>query len=208
MKFDLYTQSGEKKGQVEGSDKIFAIKPHAMLMHQSLVRQLANARRATAHTKTRGEVAGSGIKIYRQKHTGNARHGDRQANLFRGGGVVFGPRVRNYTKLMPQKQRMIALFSALSSRATTKDIIALESFTADAPKTKIAAEMIKKLPVKRTTLVVISERNGTMEKSFANLPNAKVITCNLLNISDVLKFKTILFVKDAIKKTEEHFLSK
>jgi large subunit ribosomal protein L4 len=208
MKFDLYTQSGEKKGQIEGSDKIFAIKPHTMLMHQSLVRQLANARRATAHTKTRGEVAGSGIKIYNQKHTGNARHGDRQANLFRGGGVVFGPRVRNFTKLMPQKQRMIALFSALSSRATTKDIIALESFTADAPKTKIAAEMIKKLPVKRTTLVVIAERNGTMEKSFANLPNAKVITCNLLNISDVLKFKTILFVKDAIKKTEEHFLSK
>ncbi len=208
MKFDLYTQSGEKKGQVEGSDKIFAVKPHAMLMHQSLVRQLANGRRATAHTKTRGEVAGSGIKIYRQKHTGNARHGDRQANVFRGGGVIFGPRVRNYTKLMPQKQRKIALFSALSSRATTKDIIALESFTADAPKTKIAAEMIKKLPVKKTTLVVIPERNGTMEKSFANLPNAKVITCNLLNISDVLKFKTILFVKDAIKKTEEHFLSK
>ena len=126
MKITMYTQTGEKKGDVEVNDKIFAVKPNEQLIHQALVRQMANSRQATAHVKTRGEVTGSTRKIYRQKGTGGARHGSRYSNIFRGGGRVFGPRnVKNYTKAMPRKQRRLALFSALSIVAGEKKIIAL-----------------------------------------------------------------------------------
>lgn len=208
MKFDLYTQSGEKNGQIEANDQIFGIEPNKQLVHLALVRQMGNARKAIAHTKTRGEVRGSTRKIYRQKGTGGARHGSKYANLFRGGGVIFGPRnVRNYTKAMPRKQRRLALFSALSLRAKDKSIIGLEAFVSEAPKSKVVAEMLKKLPVKENILIIEPEKSEILEKSARNLSNAKVIPVEYLNVSDVLKFKTIVFLKEAFKKTEEHYLS-
>jgi large subunit ribosomal protein L4 len=208
MKFDLYTQSGEKKGQVEASDKIFGIKPNSQLIHQALLRQRGGMRQSSAHVKKRGEVTGSGIKIYRQKGTGNARHGDRYANLFKGGGRSFGPRnEKNYTTLMPRKQRRLALFSLLSVRANENAIFALESFEMDVPKTKTASQMLTKLPVKKNMLIVSVEAHPTLEKSFANIPNAKVIQVNYLNPDDLLKYQTVLFLKDALTKAEELFLT-
>ena len=164
MKITMYTQTGEKKGEVEVNDKIFAVKPNEQLIHQALVRQMANSRQASAHTKTRGEVTGSTRKIYRQKGTGGARHGSRYSNIFRGGGRVFGPRnIKNYTKAMPRKQRRLALFSALSIWANEEKIIALDAFKTEEPKTKIAATMIEKLPLE-TALLVTGERNEALEK--------------------------------------------
>ena len=203
----MYTQTGEKKGEVEVNDKIFAVKPNEQLIHQALVRQMANSRQASAHTKTRGEVTGSTRKIYRQKGTGGARHGSRYSNIFRGGGRVFGPRnIKNYTKAMPRKQRRLALFSALSICANEEKIIALDAFKTEAPKTKIAATMIEKLPLE-TALLVTGERNEALEKSVQNLPNAKVITVNFLNIADLLKYETIVFLEDALKKIDEIYLT-
>ncbi len=207
MKITMYTQTGEKKGEVEVNDKIFAVKPNEQLIHQALVRQMANSRQASAHTKTRGEVTGSTRKIYRQKGTGGARHGSRYSNIFRGGGRVFGPRnIKNYTKAMPRKQRRLALFSALSICANEEKIIALDAFKTEAPKTKIAATMIEKLPLE-TALLVTGERNEALEKSVQNLPNAKVITVNFLNIADLLKYETIVFLEDALKKIDEIYLT-
>jgi large subunit ribosomal protein L4 len=208
MKFALYTQSGEAKGEVDASDKIFAAKINEQLVHQALVRQLANARDSIAHTKTRGEVRGSTRKIYRQKGTGGARHGSRYANIFRGGGAVFGPRnVSNFKKDMPRKQRRIALFSALSARANDKKIIALDKLELDVPKTKTIADILKKLPIEKSALIVSADRNDILERSTSNLPNAKVIAVDFLNIADILKFDTIIFIQDALKKAEEHFFS-
>ncbi|MGE3278692.1 MAG: 50S ribosomal protein L4 [Candidatus Altimarinota bacterium] len=211
MKFDLYQQTGEKKGSVEASDAMFAIKPNKLLLTQAFNRQRDNARRGTAHTKTRSEVSYSTKKIYRQKGTGNARHGAKSANLFRKGGVTFGPRSnRNWETMMPKKQRRIALFSALSIKAKNNDIFCLENYEGDI-KTKTFAKMLDTLPPmkeKKNVLIVIAEKTPVVEKSASNLTNTKTILASYLNIADCLKYETVMFVGDALKKAEETFLSK
>ncbi len=211
MKFDLYTQDGKKKGDLEASDEIFAIEPNALLVSQALNRQRDNARRGTAHTKTRGEIAFTTKKVYAQKGTGRARHGAKSANLFRKGGVTFGPRSnRNWKTMMPKKMRRIALFSALSTRAQEHAIFCLESYEG-AMKTKTFITMINQLPPlkdKRNVLVVIPEKNELLEKSARNIPTVKTLLASYLNIADALKYDSLMFVGDALKKTEEIFLAK
>lgn len=207
MKVDLYTQTGEKKGQVELKKEFFEVPYNEDLIHQALVRQHANKRIAIAHTKTRGEVRGGGRKPFRQKGTGSARQGSRSTPNLRGGGVVFGPRNdRNFTVDMPKKQRRKALFSALSVKAKADQIIALESYEGEV-KTKAFADLIKKLPVDRNVLVVIPEKNEVIQKSTSNLANAKTIIVNYLNIADLQKYRKVLFLKDALPKMEEVFKS-
>lgn len=209
MKFDLYTKSGEKKGSVEGSDKIFGVKPNQYLIARATLRQQDNARRGTAHTKTRGEIAFSTKKIYAQKHTGQARHGAKSANLFRKGGITFGPRSNvNWKTLMPKKQRRLALFSALSIKALEKSIFCLEPYEGQI-KTKPFADMLAKLPPlkdKKKLLIVIDQKNPLVEKSSSNLPNVKTILSGYLNIADCFSHDALMFVGDAMKKTEEIFL--
>jgi large subunit ribosomal protein L4 len=207
MKVDLYTQTGEKKGQVELKKEFFEVPYNEDLIHQALVRQHANKRVAIAHTKTRGEVRGGGRKPFRQKGTGSARQGSRTTPNLRGGGVVFGPRNdRNFTVDMPKKQRRKALFSALSVKAKADQIIALESYEGEV-KTKAFADLIKKLPIERNVLVVIAEKNEVIQRSASNLANAKIIIVNYLNIADLQKYRKVLFLKDALPKMEEVFKS-
>ena len=209
MKIDLYTQSGAKSGSLELPKEIFEIPFNKDLVHQALVRQLANARSPIAHTKTRGEISGGGKKPFRQKGTGNARQGTIRAPHMRGGGVVFGPRnTRNFAKDMPKKQRRKALFSALSEKARQGEVIGLEEYKADGPKTKDFLELIKKLPVARNALIVIPEKDNTIQKSSSNLPNIKTILAGYLNIHDLQKYRTIVILKDSVKKLEEIFLTK
>lgn len=208
MKADLYTQTGEKKGQVELAKEFFEVPYNADLIHQALVRQQANARNPIAHTLTKDEVRGGGRKPYRQKGTGSARQGSRRNPHFKGGGVVFGPRnTRNFEVAMPKKQRRKALFSALSAKAKNNEIFALENYDAKEVKTKQFAEMIKKLPVERSVLVVIPGKNEIVQKSSANIANVKTILVNYLNIADLQKFKKVMFLKEALKKMEEVFCS-
>ncbi|MDP2691836.1 MAG: 50S ribosomal protein L4 [Candidatus Gracilibacteria bacterium] len=206
MKFDLYTQSGEKKGTLEGSDAIFGIEPNMILITQAFNRQHDNARQANAHTKTRGEISYSTKKIVRQKGTGGARHGAKSANLFRKGGVTFGPRSnRNWKTDMPRKQRRKALFSALSIKAKDQAIFCLDKYEGEM-KTKPFAELLTKLPIKKNVLIIIPEKTPVLEKSANNLTNTKTILANYLNIADCLKYDSLMFVGDALKKTEETFL--
>lgn len=207
MKVDLYTQTGEKKGQVELKKEFFEVPYNEDLIHQALVRQHANGRVAIAHTKTRGEVRGGGRKPFRQKGTGSARQGSRRSPNLRGGGVVFGPRNdRNFVVDMPKKQRRKALFSALSAKAKNDQIIALESYEGEV-KTKVFAELIKKLPIDRNVLIIIPEKNEVIQRSTKNLANAKTIIVNYLNIADLQKYRKILFLKNALPKMEEIFRS-
>jgi large subunit ribosomal protein L4 len=209
MKVDLYKQSGEKSGTLELPKEIFEIPFNEELIHQALVRQLANKRVAIAHTKTRGEVRGGGRKPFRQKGTGNARQGTIRSPLLRGGGIIFGPRNnRNFAKDMPKKQRRKALFSALSEKARNNEIIGLEAYEAKEPKAKDFAAMLKKLPVERNALVVIPEKNEIIQKSSSNLANAKTILAGYLNIHDLQKYKKIIFLKDSVAKLQEIFLAK
>lgn len=207
MKVDLYSQSGEKSGQIDLPKEIFEVPFNKDLVHQALVRQLSNKRISTAHVKTKGDVRGGGRKPFRQKGTGNARQGSIRNPHMRGGGVAFGPKSeRNFVKDMPKKQRRKALFSALSEKARQNQIIALDGYAADAPKTKDFAALIGKLPVERNVLVVIPERNDLVQKSSNNLPNAKTIIANYVNIHDLQKYRHVILFKDAVAKLEEVFI--
>jgi large subunit ribosomal protein L4 len=209
MLFDLYTQTGKKKGTLEASDAIFGMEPNAYLIARAFKRQHDNSRQGTAHTKTRGEVAYSTKKIYAQKHTGRARHGARSSNLFRKGGVVFGPRYgRNWKTLMPRKHRRLALFSALSTKAKENAIFCLASYEGEI-KTKPFITMMQQLPPLKESkrlLIITAEKNPLIEKSSRNIRDVKIITASYLNIADILKYDHLMFLADAVKKTEEVFL--
>jgi len=207
MKAAIYNQKGEKKGEVTLNKDLFGIEVNEGLIHQALVMQQANARQPIAHTKTRGEIRGGGRKPHRQKGTGRARFGSIRTPIHRGGGIVFGPRnTRNFTKAMPKKQRRKALFCALSSKANDNQIIILESYDAKEPKSKAFAEMLSKLPVDRNALIVIPGKNEIIQKSSRNLENARTILASYINIKDLLKYRTIIFLKDSLPKLEETFL--
>lgn len=208
MKTDLYTQTGEKKGQIELKKEFFEVPFNEGLIHQALMRQQSNARKPIAHTKQRSEKRGGGRKPHRQKGTGYARQGSKRAPNFIGGGVVFGPRnTRNFTKDMPKKQRRKALFSALSVRAKNNQVIALEKYEGEV-KTKPFADLIKKLPIERNALIVIPGKNQIIQKSANNLPNVKTIIVNYLNIADLQKYRTVIFLKDALDSMQEIFTEK
>ncbi|MBN2087297.1 50S ribosomal protein L4 [Candidatus Peregrinibacteria bacterium] len=207
MKIDLYTQKGEKKGTLDVADAMFKTEVNEELMNIAVLRQLANARVATAHVKTRAEVRGGGKKPWRQKGTGRARFGSSRNPVWRSGGVAFGPRNdRNYSIDMPKKARRAALFSVLTQKATENEIFALEGFVSKEPKTKEFSAMMSKLPVTRSLLVVISDKDTVLEKSASNLPNVKTILVNYLNPHDLLKYEKVMFLEPALKKAEELFL--
>lgn len=209
MKIDLYNQNGEKKGQIELPKEFFEKPFNKDLIHQAFVRQMANARKPIAHTKTKGEVRGGGKKPYAQKGTGRARQGSIRNPHFIGGGVAHGPRnTRNFKKDMPKTQRRNALFSALSQKARENSIFALDKYEASEAKTKIFAEMIKKLPIERNVLIVIPEKDKLITRSSRNLPNVKTILVNYLNIADLAKYRKVLFLEKALDKIKEIFGAK
>lgn len=209
MKIDLYSQEGKKNGTLDLPSEIFEVPFNRDLIHQALVRQAANERVNLAHTKLRGDVSGGGRKPYKQKGTGNARQGSIRSAQWKGGAIIFGPRNnRNFSKMMPKKQRRQALFSALSVKAKHEAIIGLEGYKAEKPKTQDFAALLKKLPIARNVLIVISEKDAIVQKSAGNLPNVKIIHAGYLNIRDLQKYKTVLLFKDAVKKITETFLTK
>jgi large subunit ribosomal protein L4 len=207
LKIDLYQQSGEKKGTVEVKDSMFGAKVNDELMRLALLRQLSNARLANAHTKTRADVRGGGKKPWRQKGTGRARFGSTRNPIWKGGGVAHGPKnVRNFELMMPKNARRMALFSGLSQKASDKEIFALDKFDTKTPKTKEFSALLAKLPVKRSLLIVMADKDVNLEKSARNIANVKLILVDYLNLHDLLKFEKVMFMEPAIKKAEKLFL--
>lgn len=192
MELPVYNMAGEQVSTFELPATIFEANINRDLMHQALVRQLANARLGTHKAKTRSEVNRTTAKVYRQKGTGRARHGSRKAPIFVGGGVVFGPLPRKYTKNMPRKMRRAALCSALSAKADQGDIVLLDQISMDVPKTKGIATMMKTLTNGESTLLLLADRNETVEKSARNLPDVKTLRANYLNIRDLLGYNKIV----------------
>lgn len=203
---DLYDQTGAKKGKLELPNELFGQEVHADLIHRALVLQQSNRRNPIAHTKTRGEVAISKRKIYRQKGTGGARHGSKNAPIFRGGGVAFGPRnTRNFTKMMPRAQRRAALFSALSEKANENKILGLVDFVAKSASTKTAAKLMQDMGIERSALIITPEKNENFVLSARNLPNVKVITAGYANIEDLLGYDNVVVFEKAIDRMKEIF---
>ena len=223
----LFDQKGASQGSIELSDFVFGAPMRRDLLHQAVVRHLANRRAGTADTKGRGEVRGGGRKPWRQKGTGRARHGSTRSPIWRKGGVVFGPHPRSYVQAMPRKMRRLPLRSALSSKVTGNAFVALSDLRFDAYKTREFAQVLENLKltdkillaeeypqqlksVRRTTrvathkaLIVVAERDDRVVVSARNLPNVKVVTIDDLNVYDVLKYRRIVATKDAIARIEE-----
>jgi large subunit ribosomal protein L4 len=202
MLVPLRNMDGEVVGEVELRDDIFAAPVHEVVMHQALLRQLANARLGTADTKTRGEVRGGGRKPWRQKGTGRARQGSIRSPQWRKGGVVFGPHPRSYTQAMPRKMRRLALRSALSVKAAEEQIIVVQDLTLDEPKAKRMVEVLTNLAADSSTLILLPERNVTVELSTRNLPDVKTLRAHYLNVRDLFAYDYVVMPVSAIEAIE------
>jgi large subunit ribosomal protein L4 len=200
-----YDALGERNGEVELPDAIFAEKPNVPVMHQAYLRQLANARQGTASTKTRATVRGGGAKPYRQKGTGRARHGSIREPSMKGGGNVFGPRPRDYSQRMPKQMRRLALRSALSQKAIEDRIRVIENYVFDEPKTSQAAQLLEAIGFDSTALVVLPAPNYTVSRSFENLAGAKIVLARNLNVRDLFSHTYVLISKECIELIEENF---
>lgn len=203
MKLPVYNMAGDEVDNVELSSAIFEANVNRDLMHQALVRQLANGRQGTHKAKGRSEVNKSTAKIYRQKGTGNARHGSRRAPIFVGGGVAHGPQPRNYEKNMPRKMRRAALRSALTVKAGGDDIILVDELDFEAPKTKEMSTFINRLTAGESALVLLAERNENVEKSSRNLADVKTLRANYINIRDLLGYNKVVIPLSALDVVNE-----
>lgn len=202
MVIPIYDTRGKEVGEVELRPDIFEVPINVSLMHQAFVRQMANARQGTHNTRSRGEINRTKAKWYRQKGTGRARHGSRNANLFVGGGIAHGPNPRDYTKKMPRKMRRAALRSALSAKAAEKQIVVVDELELEVPKTREMVQVLEGLGLGQRVLILLPERNEPVEKSVRNLPQIKALRANYLNVRDLLGYDQVLVSVGALQVIE------
>lgn len=200
MELAVISINGKETGKkVKLDNSIFGIEPNDHAIYLDVKQYLANKRQGTHKAKERAEVKGSTKKIKRQKGTGTARFGDIKNPIFRGGGRIFGPRPRNYGFKLNKKVKQLARISALSYKAKNNQILVLEDFTLEAPKTREFAEIQKNLNVdNKKLLFVLKERNKNIYLSSRNLQNSKVVTLSELNTYEIMNAATLLFVESSL----------
>jgi large subunit ribosomal protein L4 len=194
MVVDVFNMDGQKVTTVDLSPAIFEAPVYVDLMHQAFVRQMANARLGTHDTKTRNEVAGGGKKPWRQKGTGRARQGSTRSPIWVGGGKVHTPHPRSYEQSMPKKMRRAALRSALSVKAAEANIVVIDTLALPEPKTRLMAKALNLLVGDGSALILIPEKEtyqGVI-RSTHNLPDAKILLANYLNIRDLLQYDKLV----------------
>lgn len=201
-KVALYNMNAEQVGEIELCDAVFGVEINKEAVHQVVKMQLANKRQGTQSALTRAEVSGGGIKPWRQKGTGRARHGSIRSPQWTHGGIVFAPKPRDYSYTVPKKIKRLALKSAMTSKVVGNNIIVLDELKLDAPKTKTIVEMLKKFEAKKT-LIVVEEACDTIYKSVRNIEGAHVLPVNNLNVYDILKYEKFIITKGAVAKVEE-----
>ncbi len=195
--------NGSKGGKVKLADSLFAAPINENLIHQAVVRQMANRRLGTADTMTRGEVRGGGAKPWRQKGTGRARQGSRRSPQWKGGGVVFGPHPRGYDQKMNAKMRRAALQGALSAKAADGALRVVEGFELEEIGTRAMAERLAAWEAGGKVLLVLAARDHVVERSCRNLREVRVILADSLNVVDLLDADTIVFTGDALARAQE-----
>jgi large subunit ribosomal protein L4 len=193
MEVEVKNMRGETVKTVQLPAEIFEAPVRKDLMHQALVRQLANARRGTHSTKTRGEVSGGGKKPWKQKGTGRARQGSTRAPHWKGGGKAHTPKPRDYSLKMPRQMRRAALRSALSAKAAEAAIVVVDELALEKPKAATMTQTLNALVgAQASALVLLAAGNENVEKSIRNLPNAKHLRANYLNIRDLLGYDKVV----------------
>ncbi|EEX48024.1 50S ribosomal protein L4, bacterial/organelle [Jonquetella anthropi DSM 22815] len=194
--------AGEVVGDLELSDAVFGVPFHSSAIHQVVVAQQANARQGTACAKDRGEVRGGGRKPWRQKHTGRARAGSIRSPLWAGGGVVHGPKPRDYFLKVNKKVRALAMRSALSVRAGESRLFAVEGFSLEAPSTKKMLSFLAAVGA-RKPLIVLDSRNENVIRSAANIQGVKVLHMDSINVLDLVRHDGLVATTAVLKRLEE-----
>lgn len=202
MKLPVVTRDGEADGTIDAEDSVFGIEPNTHVMHLVLLAQLANRRSGTASTKTRGEVRGSTVKLFRQKGLGRARQGSVRAPHRRHGGIVFGPKPRKYTQRISKMVRRLAIRSALSAAAREGSLVVVRDLAIEEAKTRALRDVLAKLNLNRSTLVVTAAADETVQRSAANLSEVKTLPAPYLNIADLTSHRGLLMTVDAVRQAE------
>ena len=201
----LYDITGKVIGDIELSENVFGQPVNEPVLHQVVVAHLANCRQGTQSAKTRSEVSGGGKKPYRQKGTGRARQGSTRAPQWTHGGVVFAPKPRDYTQKVNRKVKRIALKSALSSKVADSELIVFDALNIEAPKTKEMVKVLKAVEAEKA-LIVLADKDETVERAAANIPGVKTTQVGTLNTYEVLKYKKLILTKDSVAKIEEVYV--
>lgn len=203
MEVDVRNTSGQVVDQVEVSDLLFNAPIYEALVHQALVRQRANARQGTHSTKSRGEIRGGGRKPWRQKYTGRSRQGSIRSPLWRHGGVTFGPKPRSYRQDLPVRMRRQALRSVLTSKLADGDLIIIDSFGLERPRTKDVLTALQSLEISTPALLVTAEPEENLIRSAHNVPRVKTLPARYMNIGDLLAHRKLVITLDAVRSAEE-----
>ena len=202
MKAEVYDLNGEVVEQIELNEAVFALPLNQAVVHQAMVRQLANGRQGTASAKTRGEVSGSTRKLYAQKHTGRARRGDIKSPLLRGGGVTFGPKPRSYRQSMPKKMRQLALKCLLSAKIREGNMRLLKELDFQEPKTKDMVSVLSSLGIDSSALIITAHSAPNVVRSAANLTDVKVVPSALISVLDLVSHEMLVATVPAIRNIE------
>jgi len=204
-KVSVYNMAGKQVDEIELNDAIFGVEVKGALMHRSVVTQLANSRQGTQSAQTRSEVRGGGRKPWKQKGTGRARAGSLRAPNFVGGGVVFAPKPRDYSKKLNRKENRAALRSALSAKVNDEKLIVLDELSFADIKTKSMIEVLENLNVEKA-LIVINENDKNVILSARNIPGVQMAQTNTINVYDILKYDKLIVTKDAVATIEEVYV--
>jgi len=202
---DVQNINGEKVSQMDLADSIFNVPLKGSVLHEVVTMQLARRRSGSASVKHRGDIKGSGRKLFRQKGTGKARRGNIKSPLLRGGGVIFGPDPKSYSYNVPKKVRKLALKMALTSKFQENAIVVLDRFELEKIKTRKFVEVLNSLNVKNA-LIVTDKKNENLELSSRNVPGVKVLRTEGLNVYDILKYKNLILAESSIKVIEGRLL--
>ena len=199
----VVNMKGAEVGAMDLSDKVFGAEVNGAVLHTAVRAYLMNQRQGTQSALTRTEVSGGGKKPWRQKGTGRARQGSTRAPQWTHGGVVFAPKPRSYRVTINKKVRQLALFSALSAKVASGDIVVVDAIAAEAYKTKVMAEMLTAVGAKKKSLVVLADNDAKVIGSFANIEGVKTTQTNTINVYDILNADTLVIAKGAVEKIEE-----
>jgi large subunit ribosomal protein L4 len=209
MKLEIVDIANKKVGDAELSPDVFEAKVNKALVYDAVMWQMAKRRAGTHCTKIRDEVRGGGKKPWKQKGTGRARAGSTRSPVWRGGGIIFGPRPRDYEYAMPKKARRGALISALSAKLTEKAITVLADMILSGPKTKLAAQILTSLGLSgHKTLIVVDKADTATSLSFRNIPRVKVISVEGVNVYDVVDAESLIITSGALGKIQERLAAK
>ncbi|WP_303867389.1 50S ribosomal protein L4 [Acetobacterium wieringae] len=201
-KIDVLDVKGNVVGDVELSEGIFGIEPNEHVVHEVVVALLANRRQGTRSALTRSEVRGGGRKPWRQKGTGRARAGTIRSPLWKGGGVIFAPKSRDYSKKVNKKVKALAMKSVFSAKAQDNELRVLNQLVMDAPKTKEMVAVLNNINAQKA-LIVLPENNEAIIRSANNIPKVATTTVNELNVYDMLKYDVLIMTQESLQKIEE-----